>query len=366
MKTFVISQYQRVRELYDRYEKLLMPTMLVGGFLLDYITFANIEIRTTLAILFAQWFLAGSAILFIHFYDEQKLPISALLNYMRLFAPLLLQFTFGALLGSSLIFYWFSGAFSVSWPLFGMVVLLMIFNERFRDYLEKLWVQVSVYFFCTISLVSLALPFLLASLSAWLFVLASLGSLVLFLLDVHFLSKWLENLRQQKKNIIVSIFCITIIMNLLYFTNIIPPIPLALRDAGVYHNLYLSGGKYVMKSESENFFKTAIFGQTIYAKPGEKIYLYTAIFAPAKLQTTIVHRWQYYDEIKKEWIDKGKLSFIINGGRKDGYKGYSWLSNLAEGKWRVYVQNERGQVLGVVRFSVKNADTFTLLKEVVR
>lgn len=366
MKKFITSQYNRVKSWYSRYEKFTMPTMLLGGFLLDYFTFANIEIKTTLAILFIYWLLAGGAIFFIHFYDAKKIPTSALLNYVRLFLPLLLQFTFGALFSSSLVFYWFSGAFSVSWPFFGIITLLMIFNERFRDYLEKLWVQVSIYFFCTMSLASLALPFLAASLSAWIFVFASVGSLILFVIDISFLSLWLPDLQTQKKKIIMVIFGITILMNVLYFTNIIPPIPLALKDAGAYHSLYVSGGKYVLTTEPENFLQTAIFGQTLNIKTGGRVYLYTAIFAPTKLQTKIIHRWQYYDEKTKEWVDKGNLPFAISGGRKDGYKGYSWLSGLSEGNWRVYVQNERGQVLGVVRFRIKNANTSPMLKEVVR
>ena len=98
----------------------------------------------------------------------------------------------------------------------------------------------------------------------------------------------------------------------------------------------------------------------------ETAYVYTAIFAPPKLNTTIVHHWQYYDEAQKEWIDRGKLEFTISGGRKEGYKGYSWQSNLAAGTWRVYVKNQRGQVLGKVRFTVENVDAPVELEEVIR
>jgi len=377
MQDFIVSQYQKTKGFYSQYESLLMPAMLVVGFLVDYITFTSIQITTTLMVLFVYWVLAGMMIIFTHFYDSKNLSSVTFLRYIKIFSVLLLQFTFGALLGSSLVFYWFSGAFSVSWPLLAVLVLLMIFNEKFRHYVQKPLVQISIYFFCTISLASLALPYLFASLSAWLFVLASFGSLVLFLIDIHFLSLWIENLRKQKRKIIFSIFFITIIMNLLYFTNVIPPIPLALREAGIYHSLNVSQGKYILKGESENFLQSAIFGQTVHVKVDsavaqgsgvtkEKIYLYTAIFAPTKLQTTIVHRWQHYDEIKKEWVDMGKLSFNINGGRKEGYKGYSWVSDLAEGRWRVYVQNQRGQVLGLVKFRAINTTEPMVLKEVIK
>ena len=155
-------------------------------------------------------------------------------------------------------------------------------------------------------------------------------------------------------------------MNFLYFANIIPPIPLSMREAGLYHIIKISNGSYKMMGEVENFWQKLIPGETIYIKLGEKIYFYTAIFAPAKLQTTIVHHWQYYDEGKKEWIDQNALSFLIVGGRKEGYKGYSFQSDLASGTWRIYVKNQRGQVLGRIKFEVKMAQEEIELKETVR
>jgi len=369
MKTFIKTHYQRAKSFYEKYERLMMPSTLVVGFLVDYVTFTNIQISITFALLLVYWLVAGLLILFIHLYDAQKLPTLWGLTYVRLFSPLAVQFAFGALLGSSLIFYWFFGAFSVSWPLMVIIVLLMIFNDAFRQYFTKPLVQISVYFFCTISLFSLALPFLFNSLSAWLFVAATIASMALFLVDIHVASFWVSHIRQQKRQLFISIIIITGVMNVLYFTNIIPPIPLALREAGLYHHIQPMGGKYIMQGEPEDFFKTlqtAIFGQAVHVRVGEKIYLYTAIFAPANLQTTIVHHWQYYDEDQKDWVDKGKLPFTINGGRQEGYKGYSYNSNLTPGKWRVSVENLRGQVLGRVRFTVEKVNVLVDLQEVVR
>ncbi|MSU60674.1 MAG: DUF2914 domain-containing protein [Candidatus Staskawiczbacteria bacterium] len=369
MKTFIASNYQRARDFYKRYERFLMPAMLIGGFLVDYITFTSIQISTTFILLLGYWVFAGAVIAFTHVYDAGKLPAWLQFKYVRLFSPLLVQFAFGSLLGSSLIFYWFSGAFSISWPVMLIIALLLIFNDRFRHQFERPLLQISLYFFTTISLFSVLLPFLFNSLSAWLFVAASLASLILFLVDIHLASRFLESMRAQKRKLFISIIVIAGIMNVLYFTNIIPPIPLALREAGMYHSLMVSGGKYVMQSEPEDFFqmlRVAVFGQTVHVAPGERIYLYSAIFAPANLKTTIVHHWQYYDEVQKEWVDAGRPQFNIKGGRQQGYKGYSWQTNLAAGKWRVYVENLRGQILARVRFTAEQVGTPVELQEVIR
>ncbi len=377
MKTFIASNYHRIKDFYSRYERLLMSATLVGGFLLDFIAFVNIDIVFKFTVLWIYWVVAGGAIAFMQLYDSSSFAKASadetgkarMLNYMRLFMPLVVQWTFGGLLNISLIFYWFSGAFSVSWPLMAITVALLLFNDSFRHYFSKPLAQISVYFFVTFSLFSLVLPFLFASLSAWLFVAAGLASLIIVGGGVYGLSIFTGRPQAQSRPLLISIFAIAVLMNVLYFTNIIPPIPLALREAGLYHSLSVSKGQYVMAGEPENFWQNvqdAIFGQTVRVVAGDKIYLYTAIFAPDNLDTIIVDHWQYYDPAQKTWVDKGSLSFAINGGRKEGYKGYSWQSNLPAGAWRVYVKNQRGQVLAKVRFTVEGVGVPVLLQEVVR
>ncbi|OGZ65591.1 MAG: hypothetical protein A3C06_00695 [Candidatus Taylorbacteria bacterium RIFCSPHIGHO2_02_FULL_46_13] len=360
----VVSHYQKIKALYFRYERWLMPATLVIGFLVDYFTFTSIQISVTFGLLLAYWALAGATILFVHFYDADKLPKK--LRYARLFAPLVIQFTFGALLGSSLVFYWLSGALSVSWPLILIVAGLMVFNDIFRQYFLKPVAQVSVYFFATLSLFSLTLPFLFTSLSPWLFVLASALAAALFYPYVRVIPLASEHSRHQKRRMAIAIAVIVTAMNGLYFANIIPPIPLSLREAGLYHDLKVSGGRYTMLGEPETIWGALIPGQTLHVKAGETIYFYTAIFAPPKLDARIFHDWQYYDPATKEWLSQGELSFTIIGGRKEGYKGYSYRSNLVGGHWRIFVKNQRGQVLGRLNFDVTMILENIQFQEIIR
>ncbi len=358
------SHYQRVKEFYLRYERILMPTTLVVGFLIDYVTFANIKIEFTFTLLFIYWLISGFTITFIKFYDASR--ISLKFKYLRLFSPLIIQFSLGALLSSSLVFYWLSGSFSISWPIIVIVAILMVFNEVFRSYFLMPLTQISVYFFTTISLFSLILPFAFHSLSAWLFILAGTLSIILFYFYIRLLSSIQNDGGRQKKYGLISIGVIFGIMNILYFTNVIPPIPLSLREAGLYHNIQLSNGAYKMTGEVENIWQKITPGQIVHAKPNQKIYLYTAIFAPKQLEAEILHDWRYYDEQKRDWVSQDILSFNIVGGRKEGYKGYSFKSDLAPGKWRVYVKNHRGQVLGKIQFTIKRTQEEVKLEQTVR
>ncbi len=176
--------YQQAKKLHRRYEKLLIPTVLVLGFLFDYFAFANVEIWISFGFLVAYWIFASLAIIFVRLYDAGK--ISQSFGRARFIIFLLLQFAFGGLLKGVLVFYWFSAAFSVSWPLFGLIIFLALFNDVFRNFFSKIQVQLGLYFFVTFALTAVMLPFIFNSLSAWLFIIAGAGSLVGFFIYVWF------------------------------------------------------------------------------------------------------------------------------------------------------------------------------------
>lgn len=140
------------------------------------------------------------------------------------------------------------------------------------------------------------------------------------------------------------------VMNVLYFMNVIPPIPLSLRDAGMYHDIVRADGAYTLVGEEESWSARLVPGQIIESALGDQVYAYTAIFAPIDFSTTIYHRRQVYDEVEHAWITRDRLSFTISGGRDAGYRGYSMKTSLTPGRWRVTVETARGQVLGRIPF----------------
>src|SRR5581483_7407051 len=95
------SHYQKVKAFYKKYESFFMPALIIWGFIYHYITFKVIPITDVLYLVFGYLALATLAILFINFYDEGF--ITEKLRYVRLFAPLLLQFTIGSMIGGVFI-----------------------------------------------------------------------------------------------------------------------------------------------------------------------------------------------------------------------------------------------------------------------
>lgn len=348
---------KRLTNWYKHNERVLIPAALVVGVIVDFITFRSIKVSSAFIVLIVYWFIAGGTILFMHRNGNDDLERQNILaRYYRVVSPLVIQFTFGATLSASFIFYWFSGSFSVSWPFMLVLACLMIANETFRKYYLRPIIQLSVFYFITLSLITLMLPYVFNSISAWIFVTGGILSLLIGYAYIKLASTYLSKIRIIKEKLTSIALIIFGLMNLLYFTNLIPPIPLSLTEAGVYHRIERSGSGYILEAEEPNFFERIIPGETIHVAQGDPVYVYSAIFAPFDLNTQIIHEWQHFNAETKRWETKDQLSFTIYGGRDEGYRGYSQKTALQEGFWRVNVQTSRGQTIGVLRFKIKFTD----------
>lgn len=82
---------------------------------------------------------------------------------------------------------------------------------------------------------------------------------------------------------------------------------------------------------------------------GNGLYAFTAINAPRGLKERIYHEWTH----NGRRVDRIPLD--ISGGREAGYRAWTHKRNFpehAEGRWRVRVVTEAGQMIGMLRFRV--------------
>ena len=239
----------------------------------------------------------------------------------------------------------------------------MISNEVFRENFRKPIVQITAYYFVTFSILSLILPFIFNSISPWLFLTAAIASLFI----IHYYMKLVHRIpaiTKTKSTLQKTVLTIFFTMLGLYVFNIIPPIPLSLKEAGIYHNVTRSGSTYILEEEKESLLAKFLPGQTLHIKKGENLYAFTAIFAPSKLNTQIYHKWEFKRDGK--WIEKDRLRFGISGGREDGFRGFSRKSDLPEGKWRVTVETKKGQSLGRIKFKIKNQSNSPQINQITK
>ncbi len=360
-------RFKRFHHFVERFERFLMPVALLFGVAFDFITFRALRIESAIVLLIVHLAAALTLMVYMHVSDEFLLDRKIrILSYIRLIAPFVLQISLGALLGASFIFYWFGGALSVSWPLLIIIAALMVFNETLRHAFQDPRVQWGVYTFILISMGMLMLPFWTGRMGTDIYVLSNFVTFTIIGLVLIVLCRTVGRVRQQIASIVASVVLVAAVMAVLYFGNIIPPLPLSLREAGVYHQLHRVGQDYTVLSERESFVQRLVPGQRVHAASGQRLYAFSSVFAPTDLRTRIVHEWQKYDERKHVWVTQSRSLFAVTGGRQSGYRGYSYTTRTTPGRWRVNIQTERGSTLGRLYVRVLAASSDTELVELIK
>jgi len=332
-----------LRTTIDANRHFLMSALLLCGFLADVLTFQTLDLSTSFILLAIHAVVVMAA-----------MSLGATHATLQRFAPLALQFSFGALLSSSLVFYWFSGAFSASWPVMLLLAVLGASNEAFRTWYLRTDVRIGTFTFVLFSFFAMVMPYAFRTLAAWTFALAGVSSFTLSILLVMAVTRASEARTRERRHLGAIVGTVSVMFVALYFVGAIPPVPLAIREAGIFHNVVRQGNAYVLVGDEETFIERLLPGRVITNDADGRIYAFTTIFAPTALNTTIYHRWQRFDPDASTWVTASRLSYAIRGGREDGYRGYTYKTGLAPGEWRVIVETERGQELGRIPFTVAN------------
>lgn len=355
-----------VKSFAERYERHVASLSLLVAFIFDNLTFRRVDLFFENLRLVLYLVIAALGIAIINLYEEGRLR-GRFFTWLHRWLPAVVQFVFGGLFGGFFIFYSRSGSLSASWPFLLVLLALFIGNEFFRKHYLRLSFQISIFFITLFSFAIFSLPIVLGAMGDWVFLLSGIVSLGIVMLFIWALSSIVPARIQQSKTILTwSIGGIFALMNILYFTNILPPIPLALKEAAVYHYVGRTNGGYLVRYEDQLWYEKVFLNPTIHVIPREQLYLYSAVFAPTKLNTQVVHHWQYYDENQGAWISQSRAQFSIVGGRDGGYRGYSLNNRLFPGLWRVDIETKRGQLIGRVTFNVEQVSQRPLLREDVR
>ncbi len=324
------------------------------GFVLDNLTLNRVDQVFDNLVLFSYVILAMVSLTLLYAGVADKVPYRWS-HKVRYYAPLGVQFSFGGLLSGMLIFYGRSGAWAASWP-FLLVILLAIYgNETIKDRAARLIYNLAILFIGLFSYVVLVIPVLTGYMGAVVFVLSGLLAALIMYAFVRLLMKIIPKyMALHMRSITFTLGVIFVSFNTLYFTNIIPPIPLSLKDVGIYHSVVrFENGDYQLKYEKGSWWQFLKDSDTKYhAVAGDNIFCFAKVFAPTKLETDIYHSWEYRDENTGEWIETAHLPYQIAGGRGDGFRGYTLIQNFRAGDWRCSVETKRGQVLGREYFEV--------------
>ncbi len=334
------------------HERSLSAASMIGGFVFDNYFFRRIDLPNTQFVFLAYLALAGFAILLLHALAARESSGKPMPRWHTAL-PMATQFALGGLWSAFLVFYSRGAVLSASWPYLTVLIAIFLGNEVFRKYHSRLAFTAILYFFALFSYAIVTVPILTRSIGPITFLLSGIAALLVFRIFIRLVRAVShEQWRKVRWKVAAGSTLVYAVLTVFYFTGTLPPLPIALADGGVYHFVAKKGDVYKALSEPQSW--RVRFGSmpVVHLAPNESLYVYSAVFAPIKLRTGVVHRWMRYDPAIKKWRMMSRVSFSIVGGRDGGYRAYSIKRAPSAGEWRVDVNTEDGRVIGRVRFSV--------------
>ncbi len=344
--------------LWNRFERPMSLGALAVGFAFDLYIAKSPESIADNILLLSYLFIAAAIIILLHIHktrnEAREHPAQPLVLL------LMLQFCLGGLASNLLVLYGKSGTLGGSALFILLLAALLLGNEFFKSRYAQLLLAVAVYYFLLLTYCLIALPtFVFHSLGTKIFLISAatslvpIGVLLAILYSAVLRGSKSASRRGQLLQMAGAVAGGLVMFNALYFFNVIPPAPLALKAVGVYHSVVEHEGTYTGEFEVPAWF---VFWRDTAATytivPGQPAYCFSAVFAPGALQTTIVHRWEYFYPKTGHWITVSRVSFPLAGGREDGYRGFSQKQVLEPGQWRCDIETAEGQLIGRITFDM--------------
>ncbi len=279
------------------------------------------------------------------------------------------QFLFGGLLSAYVVFYFQSTS---AWPQAIFLVLLvgLLFANEFAFHLLSAeGLRVTLYGFCLFSFLLFAIPVFTGFAGRGLFVLAGAlaaagaGGVVLAMGPAG-----PEDVTARTH--VASVAGLLLALSVLDGLGLIPPIPFALVEQGMFHGVEVRNepdptgvrraNRYALSWEDRGIW-SRLQGQdqVFLLREGDKAWYFTAVFAPSGMTLSVQHRWERYSDTQEAWlttdtIDVSSAKGLI-GGAASGFRTYSVKGRLEPGAWRVMALLDDRRVVGGTDFEVRQA-----------
>jgi hypothetical protein len=356
MQDFPVKAFAPAIGWIRKHEGHLSALSLAGGFAFDSWAFGRIDRPSTQAVFIVYLLVAGICIAILHGLEsrpEGKKPS----DRTRAILIFITQFALGALLSGFCVFYIRSASVTSSWPFLLGMAAIFVGNEYLRRYHSRLVFGALLLFFTLYSYAIMLVPLVIGRIGPIQFLASGIIAVVVFFVYMRALARLgHERYAGARHQIAIGMIAITALMNTAYFLRVLPPLPLVLTDAGIYHGVTRDRktNTITVQVEEEPPEWQALFGThaILHVQQGSRLYLYNAVFAPKGLNTRIVHDWQWLDPVKG-WQSQQRVPLEIKGGREDGYRAYTYKSNPKPGQWQVNIQTFDRRAIGHVRFAVE-------------
>lgn len=275
-----------------------------------------------------------------------------------------IHFMLGALLNAFVIFYFKSGSIINTFLLVAALFILLAMNEM--EFFKRKGPTLKVVLF-TISLSSFfiyLLPVLFGRTGGEIFLASQVCALLVILATWQILMHLNIDFPRVKSYFLTPSISVILVFSILYALHIIPPVPLSLKQIGIYHNIEKTDGKFTLSRLTPAWKFWSQGDQDFVAREGDRIYLFSRIFAPGGFRGKLYFHFQVKNK-KNKWQTTDKIPLTIVGGRDEGFRGYAYKKNYSAGKWRALVETTEGREVGRINFRLSKS-TETSEREFIR
>ena len=326
------------------------------GFTWDSVTMGRVVSFFDLLILTTYYF--GAGLILVLLVREVKPQWNNWFNF-------LIQFFFGGLFSALVVFYFKSSGSLYTFIVVVGLVILLIANEFLAKKYQSRNLSWALFAVCGTMYLNFLIPHIVHSIKAVWFYLSCLISLgLVYAIHNYASAKQRELMLLNRKNgkyrrdlwPMAPSLGVVLLLVVLYQLQLIPPVPLVLKESYICKNFSNEAGVYQCEAEKQSFWRTLGLGEdVIHFQEGEKIYSLTSVFAPTQVTVGLEQRWWLRDKGSRSWLPRGVVNLPMVGGRKEGWRTYSFISAVVQpGDWKVETAIQDGAVLAVHYFTAKN------------
>jgi len=343
------------RAFVQKHRRFIPVLSFFAGFTWDSVTITRIDAVSDNLIIGLYLILLGILIILTLRSEQNRLKNPLLIKYSPWY-PTGMQFFLGGLFSAYVVFYFMSASFTKTAIFLGLLILLLVANEFLKNKMTNTYLIISLYFLAAFSFFIFFVPVITGYMNIFTFIAGSLAGLIppYIILSYLYRRNLISSKKQYQKHLglIGGIFFIMILFHQL---NLIPPVPLAMKYAGIYHHVSkdTTENSYNLKHEKPawyQFYKND--DAEFHYQENDSVFCFASVFAPTRLTKKIAHEWQYYSEIKGEWVVTDRTVYRLTGGRDGGYRGYTFKKNIEMGQWRVDIITDDDQILGRIKFEI--------------
>ncbi|MES2803481.1 MAG: DUF2914 domain-containing protein [Bdellovibrionota bacterium] len=338
-------------EFINKHETKLEVAFFVGGFLFDILFIADPDDLFAIVQQAVYLLLIASLIHYEMLFRLHKWRPKESLQKVWSYRDFTLHFLLGSLLSVYSLFYIKSASILSSFIFLSLLVGIILVNELSFVKSAKVSIKVGFYAICLFSFFSVVYPIICGFVGWTPFLLSALSTVLILIAQLKLLERSQVDAGILQKALVAPCVAVLGVFALFYFLGWIPPVPLSVKAQGVYHNLEKRDGKFILSYEKTAWKFWQDSDKKFKAAPGDKVYFYAQIYSPARISDKIILHWHLKDK-NGDWTSTDKVPLNIQGGRKEGFRGYATKANYQPGEWMVTVETSMGSEISRYYFEI--------------